>query len=334
MSEGSSHQRMGKLRRALTLVHLLSDSSEGLTLDEMADELGVNRRTAERLRDALREEFDIEERLDDRTKRFFIRESLRRVYTRPNAEEVAALQTEAAARRAEGAGHASQLESLLTKVKSALDDRERRRLAPDLDALVRLQRGRVSAGPLHDASPETMGAIQGAILAGNCVEFDYRRDGAEETRWRRVIPLGLIHGPTSYMVGQIPAKEGVAAQEAVFYRLDRMENTRISNRMGCAPEDWDLDAWLAGSFGIWREEDYDIVLRVGASAVAKARHWRFHPAQTFEENGDELLVKFRAGGLREIAEHIFTWGGDIRIEAPEELRAVMRERVLLALGSV
>lgn len=327
-------QRMGKLRRALTLVHLLSESSEGLTLDEMALALGVNRRTAERLRDALREEFDIEERVDDRTKRFFIRESLRRAYTRPTAEEVAALQAEAAARRGEGAGHASQLESLLAKVKSALDDRERSRLAPDLDALMRLQRSRITAGPLLDADGQALGAIQGAILAGNCVEFDYLADGAQAPKWRRVIPLGLIHGPVSYLVGRIPAKDGAPEKEPVFFRLDRMSAVRISNLAGCAPEDWDLDAWLAQSFGIWREEDHDIVLRALPSAVERARRWRFHPAQVVEEDGETLLIRFRAGGLREIAEHLFTWGGDIRIEAPEALRAVMRERVLLALGAV
>jgi proteasome accessory factor B len=322
--------RMGKLRRALVLVHLLAESSDGLTLDEMAEAVGVNRRTAERLRDALREEFDIEERLDDRSKRFFIRDRLGRAYTRPSADEVAALEIEVTARRQQGAGHVMPLESLLAKVKSALDDREKRRLAPDLDALVRLQRSRVTAGPLLDASPEALGAIQGAILAGNCVEFDYIAEGADEAKWRRVIPLGLVHGPTTYLIGRMPTSD----QDPVVFRLDRMIDTRISNRPGCAPDDWDLDAWLNESFGIWREAHHEIVLRVGQTAVAKARQWRFHPRQSFEDDGDELIVRFSAGGLREIAEHLFTWGGDIRIEAPEQLRAVMRERVLLALGTV
>ncbi|PEQ10309.1 WYL domain-containing protein [Novosphingobium sp. PC22D] len=325
---------MGKLRRALTLVHLLSESSEGLTLDEMAHALGVTRRTAERLRDALREEFDIEERLDDRTKRFFIRETLRRAYTRPTAAEVAALEAEVAAAQTRRTGHAAQLESLLIKVKSALDSRERSRLAPDLDALVRLQRSRVVAGPALDPDPAVLAAIQGAILAGSCIEFDYVPEGASEAKWRRVVPLGLIHGPTTYLVGQFPIRHDRPVPDPVFFRLDRMTGARASNTPGCAPDDWDLDAWLAQGFGIWREEDHEIVLRVLPSAVEKAKRWRFHPGQQIENDGDELLVRFRSGGLREIAEHLFTWGGDIRIEAPEALRKVMRERVLLALGSV
>lgn len=44
-------ERMAKLDRLLALVHALSESIEGMTLDEMAERLDVNRRTAERMRD-------------------------------------------------------------------------------------------------------------------------------------------------------------------------------------------------------------------------------------------------------------------------------------------
>ena len=125
-----------------------------------------------------------------------------------------------------------------------------------------------------------------------------------------------------------------ADKPPVMFRLDRMSEARAANRPGTPPDYWDLDAWLAQSFGIWREEDHDIVLRVRPCAVARARAWRFHPAQSVEEDGDELVVRFRTGGLREIAEHLFSWGGDVCIEGPPELRGVMRERVLLALGAL
>ena len=86
--------RMAKLNRLLALVHALCETTEGLTLDEMAVRLGVNRRTAERMRDIIARHFDLEELADNRRKRFLIRDSLRRVYTRPTAAEVAALQAE------------------------------------------------------------------------------------------------------------------------------------------------------------------------------------------------------------------------------------------------
>lgn len=324
------HARMEKLDRAIRLIHLLCESAEGLTLDEMAHELNVNRRTAERLRNVIALHFDLEDVPDGRTKRFRIREGLRRVYTRPSAAEIAALQAEVAAKRREQGPQADLIDALLTKVRSAFDMRERSRIEPDLDALARIQRTRVVAGPAVVAAPEVLVAVQQAIIAGTAIEFDYLPDGAGAPKWRRVVPYGLLHGPIGYLVGRMPGDE----RPPVHYRLDRMSNPRVGNEPHPLPDDWNLDDWMAQSFGIWREEDHDVVLRVLPSAVARARAWRFHPAQVLEDDGDELLVRFRAGGLREIAEHLFTWGGDVRIEAPEELRSVMRERVLLALGAV
>ncbi|WIA57851.1 WYL domain-containing transcriptional regulator [Sphingobium sp. WTD-1] len=321
---------MGKLRRALTLVHLLSESAEGLTLDEIASALRINRRTAERLRDTLREEFDIEERLDDRSKRFFIRDRLGRAYTRPSAEEVAALEIEVSARRSQGASHFQHLERLLARVKSGLDDREKLRLAPDLEVLVQRQRSFVPAGPMHITRPEAIGAVQGAILAGSAVEFDYSSDGQSEPKWRRVVPYALLYGPTTYLVGKIVTSN----RDPVLFRLDRMLDVRIANHPGIPDPGWNLDEWLSSSFGIWREGHSDIVLRVSAGATERARQWRFHPQQTFEFDGEELIVRFRAGGLREIADHIFTWGGEVRIEAPDELKVVMRERLAMAAATL
>src|SRR3546814_20481126 len=92
---------MAKLDRILRLAHLLAETVEGLTLDEIALEISVDRRTAERMRDVIRIHFDLEEVQDDRSNRFRIREGLRRIYTRPSDAEIAALQAEGEARQRE-----------------------------------------------------------------------------------------------------------------------------------------------------------------------------------------------------------------------------------------
>lgn len=321
--------RMAKLDRLLALVHALSESTEGLTLDEMAETLGVNRRTAERMRDVIARHFDLEEVTEDRRKRFLIRDSLRRVYTRPTAAEVAALTAEADGRR--GAGQtvrADQLASLLAKVRGAFDDREKRRIDPDLEALTRLQRTMVTAGPVATVPPETIAVVQAAILSGCCLEFSYAAVQQQEPRWRRVIPFGIVHGPLSYLVGKMPDREN----DPVYYRLDRMIEPRLSEKLGCAPDDWDIDAWLADSFGVWRDEKQNVVLRVHASSASRAREWRFHRNQDTEEleNGD-LLIRFASGGMRELAEHLFTWGNELIIEQPNTLVEMMRQRITAAL---
>ena len=320
-------ERMAKLDRTLTLVHALSATTEGLTLDEMADLLEVNRRTAERMRDVIARHFDLEEIVEDRRKRFLIRDSLRRVYTRPTPAEVAALQAEVEGQKAAGrAARADQLESLLAKVKGALDDREKRRIDPDLEALARLQRTLVTAGPVANVAPETVTLVQTAILAGCCIEFHYVTEQRPEPRWRRVIPYGLVHGPLTYLLGKMPGRD----EDPVYFRLDRMIDPKLSEQLGCAPDDWDIDAWLGDSFAVWRDEKQEVALRILASGAARARGWRFHQHQDVEELPDgELRIRFTSGGMRELAEHLFGWGGDLVIEGPESLIVTMRVRLEL-----
>ena len=95
-------KRLSNLDRTLKLVHALTQSIEGLTLDEMAALLDVNRRTVERMRNVILIHFDLEETVDGRIKRFRIKDSPGRAYARPSSSEVAALQSVVEAGRREG----------------------------------------------------------------------------------------------------------------------------------------------------------------------------------------------------------------------------------------
>lgn len=315
--------RMTSLDRTLKLVHALTESIEGLTLEEMAAEIAVNRRTVERMRNVILLHFDLEEVIEGRTKRFRIKDSPSRVYTRPSAQEIAALESIVEAGRRDGTPQVEIIGRLLSKTKSAFGHAERQRLDNDLDLLTRLQRSRVAAGPVVIASPEDLTTIQSAILCGCCVEFDYQPDGLETPAWRRIVPYGLIHGPITYLLGKRPDRDDAP----YYFRLDRMRDVRKSEVIACPPEDWNLDTWLGESFGIWREDAQDIVLRVRPWAVERARAWRFHPFQHCEDDGEELLIRFRSGGLLELANHLFGWADDLTIEGPDELKNILAQRL-------
>lgn len=323
MSEG----RKAPLDRILRLVQRLAETNDGLTLDEMAEVLGQGRRSAERARDIIGLHFDIDERSDGGRKRFRIPDGLRRHYTRPSASELAALKAEVESLRPIGGARFAELDALLGKVQSSFDDREKRRIEPDLEELQKCQRSFVGPGPRAQASPDVWRVVVDAIMSGQCLEFDYQAAEASEPKWRKVICAGFLNGPISYLVGIIPG----SGRPPAMYRLDRIRDARLSADPGQIPDGFDLDDWLAQSFGIWREDTHPIVLRVFPEAAPRAREWQFHPRQDVENVADGgLLIRFSAGGLREIAEHLFQWAGELVIEGPEELKEVMRERIALA----
>ena len=84
--------RHEKSARLLELARMMAATAEGLTLDEICQRLGVGRRTAERMRDAVRDLFPAMEEVEEGiSKRFRIPSGLDGLYQAPTAEEMTAL---------------------------------------------------------------------------------------------------------------------------------------------------------------------------------------------------------------------------------------------------
>src|SRR5690606_38588745 len=147
----------------IDLARRMASSAEGLTLDEMAREMEVGRRTAERMRDAVLMLFPgVEEVSDPPTKRWRIRGGLSAFEQAPTTTELVELsQAALALRRAGEPARAAALESLERKIRSAVRSTTLNRLAPDLEALVRAETIAVQAGPRPTADETLLATIRG-----------------------------------------------------------------------------------------------------------------------------------------------------------------------------
>ncbi|RZJ77898.1 MAG: WYL domain-containing protein, partial [Brevundimonas sp.] len=191
-------------------------------------------------------------------------------------------------------------------------------MAPDLEALVRAETIAVQAGPRPSADEAMLTAIRGAVLAQQPLGFTYSRPGAEARR-RSVAPCGVMFGRANYLV----AADRETGRIQTF-RLDRMSAVEAQDGVAPAPADFDLAVFASQSFGIYQDEIEDVVLRITPQGAAEAKSWRWHPTQSFEDQADgAVVVRFRASGMRELAWHLFTWGEQAQILAPERLKAVM-----------
>ena len=306
----------------IELARRMAASAEGLTLDEMAREMGVGRRTAERLRDAVLSLFpQTEEVSDPPTKRWRIRGGLSAFEQAPTTTELLELTKAAEAlRRAGEGGRAAELESLERKTRAAMRSTALNRIAPDLEALVRAETIAVQAGPRPYEDEQTLAAIRQAIMAGSAIGFVYMR-GSTPGRRREMAPCGLMFGRANYLV----AAE-IGSDSLRTFRLDGVQHLEVLDRPASPPEGFDLNAFANRSFGVYQDEVEDVVLTIAPGRADEARAWRFHPTQALQDNQDgSVTVRFSASGMRELAWHLFTWGQDVRIEGPERLRDEMRQ---------
>ncbi len=304
----------------IDLARRMAASAEGLSLDEIARDMRVGRRTAERMRDAVLMLFpQVDEVSDPPSKRWRIRGGLSAFEQAPTATEMLELSKAATALRVAGEpARATALEGLERKLKAAMRSTTLNRMAPDLEALVRAETIAVQAGPRPSADEAMLTAIRAAVLAQQPLGFTYSRPGAEPRR-RSVAPCGVMFGRANYLV----AADRETGRIQTF-RLDRMSHVAPQEGMAVPPADFDLGVFASQSFGIYQDEIEDVVLRIAPEGAAEARGWRWHPTQSFEDQSDGgVIVRFRASGMRELAWHLFTWGEQVQILAPERLKAVM-----------
>jgi len=312
--------RHDKAAMVIDLARRMAASAEGLSLDEIARDMRVGRRTAERMRDAVLMLFpQVDEVSDPPSKRWRIRGGLSAFEQAPTATEMLELSKAATALRAAGEpARATALEGLERKLKAAMRSTTLNRMAPDLEALVRAETIAVQAGPRPSADEAMLTAIRAAVLAQQPLGFTYSRPGAEPRR-RSVAPCGVMFGRANYLV----AADRETGRIQTF-RLDRMSHVAPQEGMAVPPADFDLGVFASQSFGIYQDEIEDVVLRIAPEGAAEARGWRWHPTQSFEDQWDGgVIVRFRASGMRELAWHLFTWGEQVQILAPQRLKAVM-----------
>ena len=318
------HQKAGQV---LELARMLASTAEGMTLDEMAQRMAVSRRTIERMRDAVRDVFpQLEDVVEWPTTRYRIPSGLDHLFQAPTAEELAALSASAELMDRQGATErAKALRSLEQKVLSATRAAARRRLAPDLEALLQAETIAVTAGPRPFEEASVLAAVREGLKALSTLRFRYE-GGSTPGRVREVTPFGILFGRSNYLVAAEDA--GVGPRN---WRLDRVFDVEVTGQAGVRPQDFSLQAYADESFGIYQDDTHNVVLKILPHGAEDALRWRFHSNQRIEQQPDgSVIVRFRASGMRELAWHLFTWGDKALVVAPQALQDMLVQEIEVA----
>ena len=314
--------RYAPAERLLRLARHLAGTRTGLTLDEMATELEVGRRTAERLRDSLVAMFPQMDWWDDeeRVRRWRLPGSALVGVIELRAEAVAGIET--AAREFEMRGEtdrAALLREASTTLRAVMRPDALRQAEPDIAALMEAEGIAMRPGPRPAIAAGVLPTLRRAILGMQLVVVRYAGPDTEVQAARILCPYGLLYGGRGWLVAHVDE-----LPEMRLWRLDRITSVDLLDRGFQRREDFSLPDYSARSFGVFQEEPIDVVLRFAPEAADDAEHWVFHPSQVLErEATGSLTVRFRAGGLKEICWHLFTWGTAATVIEPEMLRVQM-----------
>ena len=176
-------------------------------------------------------------------------------------------------------------------------------------------------------------AVARGWAEGRVVEITYD-PGTGETKRTRVRPYFLEPDAALRSVYLIAWDEPVDAMRT--YKVERIRSATLTTDRYQIPDDFDPDAWLANSWGIWSPDSTPPVrvrLRFSADVAHRVREAVWHRSQQLTElpdGGLELAVT--VNGIVEIRPWILSWGDGVEVLEPIELREAVATAVRAAAG--
>jgi predicted DNA-binding transcriptional regulator YafY len=163
-----------------------------------------------------------------------------------------------------------------------------------------------------------------SILESCELRFDYRKIDGEKWEPRRLQPYHLTEFDGGwYVIGYDPDRKARRT-----FALQRIRKARPAKVRFLRPADFSLSDHLGGSFGVWhnpadRGRRRRIKLRFTGWAARLVSERRWHPSQQIDWNGnldDELIMNLELSSFEEIRRWIVSWGPQVEVLEPEELR--------------
>lgn len=310
----------------LRVAEMAMSRFDGIALQDLTEEFDCDHRTAQRMMRAFEMVFplvDIREDEDRRRRWHLPRHDPRWLQAQGIRDgELAAL--ELAVKRAERDGapdEAKRLEALRDRLLAAMPSSQARRAEADAEALLEAQGFASRPGPRVAPDLRVLGALTEALRAPFTIEISYvSADGTSSDRLLE--PHGLLLGIRRYLVARPVAGDGKMRR----FRLDRIRVARITGQGFARDPDFDLARFSARAFGSYHSDaEYGpVVWRFSPEAATVARQFVFHPEQDMTEDPDgSLTVRFEASGHLEMAWHLYQWGDQVEVLAPDALRKIV-----------
>jgi predicted DNA-binding transcriptional regulator YafY len=311
--------------RVLQLALAMQGSRLGLSLADIERDFEVSRRTAQRMRDAVLRNFpQAEQQLDEeRRPRWRIAVSGTVTPGALSPEDIVDLEAAAKLLRQHNLrGRAASLEKVARKLRAALPAAVQRRLEPDIEALLEAEGLAMRPGPRPVIRGEIIDTIRLAIKQGRELYVAYRSRHTKRSSGRRVHPYGFLLGKQHYLVGVSPDRH---PDDPRLFALAQIQRVGLLDRTFVRHDGFSLQKFAERSFGVFQEAPRDIAWKFAPAAADAAAEYVFHPGQSLEKQPDgSVVVRFQAGGLMEMCWHLYTWGADVEVLEPPELKTLMR----------
>jgi predicted DNA-binding transcriptional regulator YafY len=316
LTKGRPAKKYSQAGRVHDVIRLI-EARHGITVDELAEEAGVNRRTIHRDLQAIQEAgYPLVSEWEEGNKSYRFLTRFKDVP--PISFTLQELMTLHFLRSQldifTGTPFHDDLETIFGKVRSVLPPRYAAHLERISRVTVPLLQGRRDYGKVA----EQLRLLREALLYQYRITLHYRTGGQKVPAEYHLDPYTLIHFKGGlYLMGYAHNRKGIRT-----FAVERIDRVEVERERFEIPAEFTPEEQLQSAFGIVDENVMEVMIRFSPEIAHAVRDRIWHPGQTVveEENGS-IRLAFTAGGTMEIVSWLLSYGCHAEVLAPPELRS-------------
>jgi predicted DNA-binding transcriptional regulator YafY len=319
---GKPAKKYSQASRLHDVIRIL-EARYGATVDELAEECGVTRRTIYRDLDAIRDAgypLDSEQEADGHTLYRFMTGYKKSPPITFSLDELMTLYLcRGQLGFLKGTPFESDLDAIFGRIRSSLPPRSVAHLERIAEAGAPKYQG------VRDYSPkkELLADLRRALLFQNRIDIAYT-PAKRSTETYRFDPYRLLfYDGALYVGGYAHNREAMR-----LFLVDRIEQVTVLDERFEVPEEFSADDLTGSAFGLVDENMQQVKVRFDAEVAHLIRERLWHPTQETEEGQDgSVTLSFTASGEKEILAWLYSYLPHVQVLEP----AAFREKFVAGL---
>lgn len=322
MLRGKPAKKYSQASRLHSIIRLL-ETRHGLTLDQLAEECDVDRRTIQRDLNAIEQAgYGLTSDWSDNKKIYRFLSKSRNLppitFTLPQLMSLYLLRSLGA--HLVGTPFQSEIDELFKNIHSVLPDR----YAAHLERIAR-----VSLPILHGTRDYSVAApfisdLQKALLHQYRIRLQYAKKGKGAFENYEVDPYTLVfHKGGIYLLGNALNRSGMR-----LFAVERICGVEVTRQSFEIPDSYQPENHFKNAFGLVKDAPMKVSVRFSSEVAhaVKDRIWMPGQKISCDSNG-RVIVEFEAAGKIELISWILSYGIHAEVLEPVELRKELKNQV-------
>lgn len=310
--------RLNKANEIIELAILMQNSYRGLTIDDISEHFECCRRSAERMKTVLVENFGnkIEEIKNptDKKKRWRFKKGAMNWLISFSSADFANL--EHCKNLLKSKAKYREMDELIEKIK-ALNPQNVSEI--DIAEISFNQSYAIRQGFRENLKLDAMQIINHSILSQKQIKIKYDKSEKDII----LNPYGILYSDRVYLIAF-----NEWAKEIRTYRISKIKKIELTDNYFDKDVKFDIKTFASRSFGVYQGEVFNVILQFNKEAAIDAKDYFFHPTQKGKLNDDgTYTLSFKASGDYEIITELLKWRNGVKIIAPKKLKDIYNKEI-------